>query len=94
MSCEFASSSANRACTRASVAREKGLEELAELIMLQSEVYEPSLAVQAERFVSEEKGVASVEGAFAGAKDIIAENIAETGVDVVATCTVKEEKES
>lgn len=63
--------------TRASVAREKGLEELAELIMLQSEVYEPSLAVQAERFVSEEKGVASVEGAFAGAKDIIAENISD-----------------
>ena len=63
--------------TRASVAREKGLEALADIIMLQSEVYEPSLESQAEQFVSEEKGVASAEEALAGAKDIIAENISD-----------------
>ena len=63
--------------TRASMAREKGLEELADLIMLQSEVYEPSLEAQAERFISEEKGVASAEEALAGAKDIIAEHVSD-----------------
>lgn len=63
--------------TRASVAREKGLEELADLIMLQLATYEPTLEEQAEGFVSEEKGVASVEEAIAGAKDIIAENISD-----------------
>ncbi len=63
--------------TRASVAREKGLEELAELIMLQSEVYDPILEEQAERFVNEELGVASVDEALAGAKDIIAENVSD-----------------
>ena len=63
--------------TRASMAREKGLEELADLIMLQSEIYEPSLEVQAERFISEEKGVGSAEEALAGAKDIIAETVSD-----------------
>ena len=63
--------------TRASMAREKGLEKLADLIMLQSEIYEPSLEVQAERFISEEKGVGSAEEALAGAKDIIAETVSD-----------------
>ncbi len=63
--------------TRASVAREKGLEELAALIMLQQPSYDPALEVQAERFISEEKGVIDVEAAFAGAKDIIAEDISD-----------------
>ena len=63
--------------TRASVAREKGLEPLAELIYAQETSYEPTIEVQAEAFIDEEKGVASVEEALQGAKDIIAENISD-----------------
>ena len=43
--------------TRASVAKEKGLEPLAELIMSQQAKYEPCLEEKAEAYVSEEKGV-------------------------------------
>ena len=63
--------------TRASVAREKGLEPLAELLMLQSASYEPEIEAQAAEYISEEKGVASVEEALAGACDIIAEGISD-----------------
>ena len=63
--------------TRASVAREKGLEPLAELIYAQEPSYEPAIEVQAEAYIDEEKGVASVEEALQGAKDIIAENISD-----------------
>ena len=63
--------------TRASVAREKGLEPLAELIMSQLDKYEPSLEVIAEGYVDEEKGVASADEALAGARDIIAENVSD-----------------
>ena len=63
--------------TRASVAREKGLEPLAELIYAQEPSYEPAIEVQAEAYIDEEKGVASVEDALQGAKDIIAENISD-----------------
>ena len=63
--------------TRASVAREKGLEPLAELILLQSDKYEPSIEASAEEYISEEKGVASVEEALAGACDIIAEGVSD-----------------
>ena len=63
--------------TRASVAREKGLEGLAELIMKQEKTYAPTLDEQAAGYVDEENGVASVEEAFAGARDIIAENISD-----------------
>ena len=63
--------------TRASVAREKGLEPLAELILLQSDKYEPSIEVAAEEYISEEKGVASAEEALAGACDIIAEGVSD-----------------
>ena len=63
--------------TRASVAREKGLEPLAELIYAQEPAYEPAIEVQAEAYIDEEKGVASVEDALQGAKDIIAENISD-----------------
>ena len=61
--------------TRAEVARQKGLEPLADLMMQQN----PSLSVegQAREFVSEAKGVASVEEAIRGAQDIIAERISE-----------------
>jgi len=56
--------------TRATMAKEKGLEPLAELLMAQ-QVAEPSYEALA--FVSVEKGAASVEDALAGARDIIAE---------------------
>ncbi len=62
--------------TRAGIAKEKGLEPLADLIWLQ-ELKEPLLKA-AERFVSEEKGVADAKEAIAGAKDILAERISET----------------
>jgi len=57
--------------TRATVAREKGLEPLAQQIFAQAETFDPSAAVAA--FVNPEKGVASAEEALAGARDIIAE---------------------
>ena len=63
--------------TRASVAREKGLEPLAELLMKQEAEYIPSLEEQAEAYINEEKGVKSAEEALAGAKDIIAENVSD-----------------
>jgi uncharacterized protein len=56
--------------TRATVAKEKGLEPLAELILAQ-EIADTSH--EAHTFVNIEKGVASVEDALAGARDIIAE---------------------
>jgi len=49
--------------TRASVAREKGLEPLAELLYAQEPSYDPAIEVQAEAYINEEKGVASVEEA-------------------------------
>ena len=61
--------------TRASVAREKGLEPLSALIMEQRATYEPSIPEAAAAFIDEEKGVASAEEALAGASDIIAEDI-------------------
>jgi len=57
--------------TRATVAREKGLEPLAQQIFAQAEGFDPSAAAAA--FVNPEKGVASTEEALAGARDIIAE---------------------
>jgi uncharacterized protein len=56
--------------TRATMAREKGLEPLAELILAQ-EIADPSH--EALMFVDMEKGVNSVEEALTGARDIIAE---------------------
>ena len=64
--------------TRASVAREKGLEPLAEIIRTQTA--EKPLEEIGESYVSEEKGVASPGEAVAGACDILAEQIAEEAV--------------
>lgn len=61
--------------TRASVAREKGLEPLAAAILLQSPSFDPY--TEAMRFVCEEKGVPSAEEAVQGACDIIAEEISD-----------------
>ena len=63
--------------TRASVARERGLEDLAKLIMEQRIEYSPSIEEAAEAFVSEEKEVPDVAAALAGACDIIAEDISD-----------------
>ena len=57
--------------TRATIAQEKGLEPLAQLILAQEPSTDP--VAQAAAFVNAEKGVESVEAALAGAKDIIAE---------------------
>lgn len=61
--------------TRATIAKEKGLQELADSI------WEQKLSVPlkelAQKFVNEEKGVATAEEALEGAKDIIAEKISD-----------------
>ena len=65
--------------TRASVARDKGLEPLANYIMEQRDVYDPEIAVYAEQFIvisdEKDKAVPTVEAALQGASDIIAEDI-------------------
>ncbi len=61
--------------TRATIAKEKGLEPLAAAITWQKTA-EP-LEEAAKQYVSEEKGVATVEEAIAGARDIIAEFISD-----------------
>ncbi len=63
--------------TRASVAREKGLAPLAELIMEMRESYDKTFEEYAEEYINEEKEVASAEQALAGALDIIAEDISD-----------------
>jgi uncharacterized protein len=60
--------------TRASIAREKGLEPLANLLLEQDDS-EPE--AEAEKYINEEKGVGSVDEALQGARDIIAEQISE-----------------
>ena len=61
--------------TRATIAKEKGLEPLSTLIMLQKT--KESLEEVAKQYINEEKGVANVQEALEGAKDIIAENISD-----------------
>lgn len=60
--------------TRASMAIEKGLEPLANSIMLQQNIDVEALAA---KYVNTEKGVANLDDALAGARDIIAERINE-----------------
>lgn len=61
--------------TRATIAKEKGLEPLSTLIMLQKT--KESLEEAAKQYINEEKGVANVQEALEGARDIIAENISD-----------------
>jgi uncharacterized protein len=66
--------------TRASIAREKGLQPLADLILQQARIPgspEQALATAAEPYVNAEKGVETVAAALAGARDICAETIME-----------------
>ena len=87
--------------TRASIAKEKGLEPLAEYILRQ-EATEPVLN-EAAKYVSEEKEVKTVEEALQGAQDIIAEMISDdadhrlyirniTVEEGIVTSTAKDEK--
>ena len=61
--------------TRATIAKEKGLEPLSNIIYLQTE--KNSIYEIAKEYIDEEKGVTNEEEAIAGALDIIAENIAD-----------------
>jgi uncharacterized protein len=61
--------------TRATVAKEKGLEGLANIISLQ--MTKKPLEEEAEAYLSEEKGVSTAAEAIAGAKDILAESISD-----------------
>ncbi|MGN0377410.1 MAG: Tex-like N-terminal domain-containing protein, partial [Suilimivivens sp.] len=87
--------------TRASVAKEKGLEGLARYILAQ-DAKEP-LETEAAKYVSEEKEVKDVKEALQGAKDIIAESISDeadyriyirniTTEEGAITSTAKDEK--
>lgn len=87
--------------TRASVAREKGLDGLAAFLLAQ-ETQSP-VEAEAEKYLSEEKGVATVEEALQGARDIIAENLSDdadhrlyirriTMEEGVVTAAAKDEK--
>lgn len=61
--------------TRATVAKEKGLEPLANLILLQMANH--AIEEYAKDYLSEEKEVQTIEEAIAGAKDILAESISD-----------------
>ncbi len=61
--------------TRATIAREKGLEPLATVLLTQKKDIDP--LAEAAAFVNEEKGVSFAEEALAGARDIIAEMASE-----------------
>ncbi len=78
--------------TRATIAKEKGLEGLANIIYLQ--MTSRSIDKEAEAYLSEEKEVCSVKDAIAGALDIIAENISDDAEyrTYIRDITVKEGK--
>ncbi len=61
--------------TRATIAKEKGLEELANIIFKQHEI--KNIEDIAKEFINEEKDVNTIQDAISGAKDIIAENISD-----------------
>ena len=78
--------------TRATIAKEKGLEGLANIIYLQ--MADHPIETDAQEYISEEKGVASVDEAITGALDIIAENISDEAEyrTYIRDITVKEGK--
>lgn len=61
--------------TRATIAKEKGLGDLADLIL--SGKFKGDLLAEASKYINEEKGVNNVDEALLGAQDIIAESISE-----------------
>ncbi len=64
--------------TRATIAKEQGLEPLADLLFQQQSTADP--LAEAVKYVSTEKGVADVAAALAGARDIIAERVNDDAV--------------
>ena len=64
--------------TRASIAKEKGLQPLADIILTQDKNIDPVLV--AKEYIDEEKGVNSEDDALCGASDIIAEAISDSAV--------------
>ncbi len=64
--------------TRASVARERGLEPLAALIASEPDTLDAPLETLAEEYVNEENGLSDVAAVLQGASDIIAEDISDT----------------
>ncbi|HEX2203291.1 MAG TPA: Tex family protein [Longimicrobium sp.] len=62
--------------TRATIAQERGLGPLAELLWA-GETSDAELVASASTFIDPEKGVATAEDALAGARDIVAERVAE-----------------
>ena len=78
--------------TRATIAKEKGLEGLANIIYLQMTDHE--IEQDAQDYISEDKGIATVEEAITGALDIIAENISDEAEyrTYIRDVTVKEGK--
>ena len=90
--------------TRATIAKEKGLEDLANIILVQNE--KEDIYVIAQNYVNTEKEVNSAEDAINGALDIIAENISDNSEyrkkvkkicyqeGTIVTKGVKEEKSS
>jgi uncharacterized protein len=65
--------------TKASVAKEKGLEPLAEIIFSQ-DILKGDIYLIAKEYINEEKGVLNEQEALQGAKDIIAENISDNAL--------------
>lgn len=90
--------------TRATIAKEKGLEELANIIFKQDDT--KSIEDIAKDFLNEEKAVNTIEDAISGAEDIIAENISDNAnyrkeikriyyrEGLITTKAVKDEKSS
>ncbi len=78
--------------TRATIAKEKGLEGLANIIYLQ--MADHPIETDAQEYISEEKGVTSIDEAITGALDIIAENISDEAEyrTYIRDITVKEGK--
>lgn len=78
--------------TRATIAKEKGLEPLAAILMLQK-IQKP-LEEEAQKYISAEKEVHTVEEAIAGAKDILAETVSDEADyrSFIRNLTVKEGK--
>lgn len=76
--------------TRATKAKEKGLEPLANILLLQAT--SKSMEEEAQSFVDEAKGVTNAKEALAGAKDIIAEMIADKADyrKSIRNCTMKQ----
>ena len=65
--------------TRATIAKEKGLESLAEFIKSLNNPQAKSISIEEEavKYIDEEKGVKNIEEAIQGASDILAESVAE-----------------